>query len=155
VPLLLRFPHGQHAGRIHGLTQALDIAPTVLDALGIPVPESMSGRSLLRGEPPCRPVIAAAPNLDLVDNVGARWFVVPRPPFYSLGTLTLLDGHRSYSLDVTRDRLLVAELAAAPWCPQMSPEEARSRLVAALLEGGYDVSSLRPSGEPQQARAVP
>jgi arylsulfatase len=156
VPLLLRFPHGAHAGRIRGVTQLIDVAPTVLDALGIPAPPTMRGWSLLRGEPPCRPVIVATANLELVDNVGARFYVVPRPPFFSLGTLTLLDGHRSYALDLPHDRLDVSALPAATWCPGLGPEPARARLLATLVEGGYDVSSLRPaSTASREARSTP
>jgi arylsulfatase A-like enzyme len=33
VPLLMRFPRGQHAGAIYASTQNLDIAPTLLDPL--------------------------------------------------------------------------------------------------------------------------
>jgi len=150
VPLLLRFPLGAHAGRIRNLTQPLDIAPTVLDALGIPAPQTMRGRSLLRGEPPCRPVIVATPNIDLMENAGAKVFIVPRPPFFSLGTLTLLDGHRSYALDLPHDRLAVTPLPAATWCPDLGPDTARARLLATLVEGGYDVSSLRLAGAAPQ-----
>ncbi len=52
VPLLIRFPAGVHKGRVKNNVQNLDIAPTILDYLGIPVPSWMQGYSLLDGEPP-------------------------------------------------------------------------------------------------------
>jgi hypothetical protein len=155
VPLLLRFPHGAHAGRVRGVTQLIDVAPTVLDALGIPAPPTMRGWPILRGEPPCRPVIVATANFDLVNNAGPKFYVIPKPPFFSLGTLTLLDGHRSYALDLPHDRLDVSALPAAPSCPDFGPEAARGRLIATLVEGGYDVSSLRPASIASPAAAVP
>lgn len=49
VPLILRFPEGKHAGKsVRRPVRSLDIAPTVLDVLGIPVPDQFSGISLLK-----------------------------------------------------------------------------------------------------------
>src|SRR5262249_45464176 len=49
VPLLLKLPQNQLAGRrVSTHVRALDIAPTVLEAAGIPVPSQMQGQSLLR-----------------------------------------------------------------------------------------------------------
>lgn len=47
MPMLVRFPKSQHKGRFPGLTQRLDIAPTVLDFSGIKIPDWMEGRSLV------------------------------------------------------------------------------------------------------------
>ncbi len=49
VPLLLKVPTNQLAGkRASARVRTLDIAPTVLEAAGIPVPSQMQGQSLLR-----------------------------------------------------------------------------------------------------------
>jgi arylsulfatase A-like enzyme len=48
VPLLLRRPDGVGAGqRVSGLVRTLDVAPTVLDWLGLPGLEGVQGRSIL------------------------------------------------------------------------------------------------------------
>ncbi len=48
VPLLVKFPHSRHAGRrVRHLGSAMDLAPTILQTLGTPVPEDFRGRSLL------------------------------------------------------------------------------------------------------------
>lgn len=52
VPLLIRFPRGQHALRVRRNVQMTDVAPTLLDYLGLPIPPWMDGRSLLRPESP-------------------------------------------------------------------------------------------------------
>jgi arylsulfatase A-like enzyme len=54
VPLIFRFPGAQWKGVTDLIVSNLDVAPTMLDFLGIPIPASMEGQSLLpalRGEP--------------------------------------------------------------------------------------------------------
>jgi choline-sulfatase len=49
VPLLLKLPGAQMAGkRVRGRVRLLDVAPSILEAAGIPVPSQMQGQSLLR-----------------------------------------------------------------------------------------------------------
>jgi arylsulfatase A-like enzyme/Tfp pilus assembly protein PilF len=49
VPLLLKLLQNQMPGkRVRGRVRLLDIAPTVLEAAGVPVPSQMQGQSLLR-----------------------------------------------------------------------------------------------------------
>jgi arylsulfatase A-like enzyme len=54
VPLIMRFPDGQYGGtRIEALTANVDVAPTIMEFLGLPAPRQMEGRSLMpliRGE---------------------------------------------------------------------------------------------------------
>jgi arylsulfatase A-like enzyme len=48
VPLIVRWPERCAGGqRVDGLTELIDIAPTLLDAVGLEVPDAMQGRSLL------------------------------------------------------------------------------------------------------------
>jgi choline-sulfatase len=49
VPLLLKMPQNQNAGkRVLARVGLIDIAPTILEVAGIPVPSQMQGQSLLR-----------------------------------------------------------------------------------------------------------
>ena len=49
VPLLLKLPKNQMAGKqVKNRARLLDVAPTILEAAGIPVPSQMQGQSLLR-----------------------------------------------------------------------------------------------------------
>ena len=55
VPTALTGPGFDGGGHVHELVSLIDLPPTLLDAAGLPVPESMQGRSLLpllRGEAP-------------------------------------------------------------------------------------------------------
>jgi len=48
VPLLIKFPNAAMASRrVSGQVSLVDVAPTVLDALGVPAPPTFEGRSLL------------------------------------------------------------------------------------------------------------
>jgi hypothetical protein len=60
LPLIFRFPNGQYAGRIRANVQNLDIAPTVLEYMGMARPSWMRGQSLLAGEPEQRPVFGVS-----------------------------------------------------------------------------------------------
>ncbi len=47
VPLILKFPRGQFAGkRAGGRVGLVDVAPTILQAAGLPIPKEMNGQSL-------------------------------------------------------------------------------------------------------------
>jgi arylsulfatase A-like enzyme/Tfp pilus assembly protein PilF len=49
VPLLLKLPQNQLANtQVKGRVRLLDVAPSILEAAGIPVPSQMQGQSLLR-----------------------------------------------------------------------------------------------------------
>lgn len=66
VPLIIKFPDNRYAGtRITRPVRHIDIVPTVLDVLGIPVPEPVDGRSLLpliRGDETGERTVYAAGN---------------------------------------------------------------------------------------------
>jgi len=49
VPLLLKLPQDQMAGKaVHAHVGLVDVAPTILEVAGVPVPSQMQGQSLLR-----------------------------------------------------------------------------------------------------------
>jgi uncharacterized protein YjbI with pentapeptide repeats len=51
IPFVVVFPQGEHRGRIAENVQLVDLAPTLLDHLGMPVPAWMEGESLLARHP--------------------------------------------------------------------------------------------------------
>ncbi|MCP4643801.1 MAG: sulfatase-like hydrolase/transferase [bacterium] len=77
VPMLMRFP-GQRAGtRVAGPVSQVDVVPTLLEALGQPIPDHVQGRSLLptmTTDAPCAsdPVVIEwnGPNNGLGDVAG-------------------------------------------------------------------------------------
>ena len=49
VPFLIRYPGQKKGERIGGLTQSTDIAPTILNVVGVPKPDWMEGQALKPG----------------------------------------------------------------------------------------------------------
>ncbi|MGQ9809102.1 MAG: sulfatase family protein [Armatimonadota bacterium] len=46
IPVILRHPDGLYRGRFRGLVEEVDLAPTLLEACGLPVPMAFTGESL-------------------------------------------------------------------------------------------------------------
>ncbi len=102
VPLVFRFPGGRPARRIAANAQNIDIAPTLLDYLGLPVPSWMEGMSLLDDDPPPRrPVFSVATDAGAVNqHKGKVMHHRTTPPFHSLGFMLMNLGDRAYSLNL-------------------------------------------------------
>lgn len=59
VPLVIKFPGGRGGGeRVQECWQQLDITPTILRAVGLPVPPGMKGRAFVPGQPSGPPLAA-------------------------------------------------------------------------------------------------
>ena len=147
IPLAIKFPGGAHQGRVSVNTQRLDLAPTLLDVLGVEAPDWMPGESLLSADlDPLRPILSShvADRKALVMD----WIVATdvKPPFYSLGHLALVQCQNSFKLNLKTGRIRQVKVPGhtAP-CPEedlFTLDEARNHLVEHLRENGYDVSSL-------------
>jgi arylsulfatase A-like enzyme len=88
VPLIVRFPDRGHGVRVAEVVQQIDLMPTLLDYVGIPVPEHVEGASFLpllepglgSGVSASRPVFSflhldGAPTRSLVDG---EWKLIQR-----------------------------------------------------------------------------
>jgi len=142
LPLVMRFPGGANAGVIAENTQNLDIAPTLLDYLGIEQPEWMGGSSLLRPLDPHRLVLAAFTSKGQI--LGNNW-VLPadmnQPPFYQFTEVSAIQCQRYSVINLDSLSLEAGEIAGhtAP-CPleALDTEEGVRRKVGELLAGlGY------------------
>jgi len=75
VPLMIKVPHhvqSCHGTRITLPTESIDVSPTILDLLGIEIPDSMDGRPLspfLTGETPSRWKDVTMSEMDFGDPV--------------------------------------------------------------------------------------
>lgn len=152
APLLWRFPRAEHTGRIGANVQGIDLAPTILSYLGAEVPAWMRGRSLLAGAPPARrPVFSTRFRQDTLERVvpGGPFRVAQAslgPPFYSVGSLSMVVGQRVFTLDLHSGELASVDLpdhteplalSALP-----TPEAARALMIAHLAAQGFDVTGL-------------
>jgi arylsulfatase A-like enzyme len=170
LPLMFHFPGGEHSGRIRENTQILDIAPTILDYMGIDPPGWMEGSSLLAGGPESGrhlfTVRRKSGDAKKRESDG-KWILDPRvtgPPFYTLGALGVFYRQNLYKLDLTESLLRISTIEGHthPASPEEmpDPESIGQILVDHLASCGYDVSTLiRPFRteliEPQKKEAKP
>ncbi len=149
VPLLIRFPNGEYAGRIRGNVQNLDIAPTILDYLGQPVPNWMEGESLLAWEPdPMRPIFSAGIFRKRLDEGG--YYILDEArneaPFYQFGFLQAIICQNWYRLglkDFTWEQGKIDDHTAP--CPDDSlptAEAVQRTMVERLAGDGFDTAEL-------------
>jgi len=67
IPLVIRYPGQKKGARFFGLTQSIDVAPTILKALKISEPRWLEGHVLTSDAPPA-PIETIATNLKQPDN---------------------------------------------------------------------------------------
>jgi arylsulfatase A-like enzyme len=86
IPMVIRNPNSTIRGRITNLVESIDLMPTILDIIGIDVPE-VDGRSLaglIEGEPSSEPVVfQTKPFMSGLFSVGIRtegWKYVKMTP---------------------------------------------------------------------------
>jgi membrane-anchored protein YejM (alkaline phosphatase superfamily) len=150
IPLILHFPGDQNAGVITYNTQHLDIAPTILDYMGQDIPDWMTGRSLLSGNPgTVRMIYSAArgdvtqDHTDLGHDEGHRG----GPPFYQFDAIQVAVCDHWYELDlwtrVWQSGLVDRHTAPCVESDLPSKDEVVQSIIELLASQGYDVSSLR------------
>jgi hypothetical protein len=136
VPLIFFFPNGEHRGVVASNAQLLDVAPTLVDYLGLAIPEWMEGESLLKTAPdPQRPIL----SVDVVPFAP--------PPFPNIGHVgvTVCDQTSWLAPRVGSMNQEPVRGHTGPCDPSRLPRPAalRAMLVADLEHSGYDVSRLR------------
>jgi arylsulfatase A-like enzyme len=117
IPLMFHFPGDENAGRLSNNTQNLDIAPTLLDYLGIPQPAWMAGQSLLKGEPAKdRPIFSAAPGDRSYNEFGRMQMNTSqlKPPFYQFGIIGMVVCQKFYALDTKAMTWQVSDIQNYP-----------------------------------------
>ncbi len=138
VPLLIRFPRGEYAGRRKNNVQLIDLPVTLLDYLKMPKPNWMSGASFLTEEPP--------PERRIL-SVTAGSPKKLQPPFYQIKSVQVLVCQRWYALNVQENSFTFGSARGHTAPCEASPppeEEIRASIVSLLEENGYAVNSLKP-----------
>jgi len=138
IPVVIHFPEDEYSGHIKNNVQIVDIAPTLLDYLGLPAPQWMDGISLLEGEPPATREIfstaAASPP-----NLGA--------PFYQLRLIQVIACQNWYTLSVKDNFFASGSIAGhTSNCDKgllPSNQDARETIIKYLDANGYDTNSLK------------
>jgi hypothetical protein len=149
VPLFIRFPAGEHSGVLRNNTQNLDIAPTILDYLGVQPPAWMKGQSLLSGEPPAdRPIFGAAPSYRIEEGNRLQLDLSKiKPPFYQFGAINMVICQKWFNFNTTSLTWTSGDVQGYPIpCPPgtlPSEQQAQQLLLNHLSADGFDVSTVQ------------
>lgn len=103
VPLLMRFPNMKHRGRIETDVQNIDIAPTILDAMGIEPPSWMEGISLFRLGRTCRPVFSFAADPAEFSLRGGKFITTGNSATGSIGFARVVTCDTAFVVDLHRE----------------------------------------------------
>lgn len=101
LPLIIRFPGGEFQKRLTDNIQNLDIAPTIIDYLGLTKPIWMVGSSLL-GDLPINRYIYAV-GVTKMERGETDWVITEssvQPPFYQFGNVSTINCDTWYKLDL-------------------------------------------------------
>lgn len=149
IPLIIHFPNDEFEGIVKENVQNIDIAPTILNYMKIPVPDWMNGNSLINEElSPIRPIFSA--NLDLYGPEEGLVLVNNPPidpPFYQFRYLTTFICQSLTSLDLSEKVWIQSTVEAydSPCNPDSLPKmtDIQKIVLSQLAEYGYDISSLQ------------
>jgi arylsulfatase A-like enzyme len=135
VPLIFVFPGGEPSGRRTLNGQLIDLAPTLLDYLGVPIPSWMNGQSLLRDDlDPKRPIVTV-----LVRKENPA-------PFKRIRAVGVTICQHVYWLDPWTSTFFTERVPGGTATCRAGPEGewiARPLITTSLRDNGYDVSSLK------------
>ncbi|MBX2868121.1 MAG: sulfatase-like hydrolase/transferase, partial [Acidiferrobacterales bacterium] len=143
VPLLIKFPNGEFSGNRHGVNQLLDVAPTIVEYLGLMVPDWMEGMSYLNSEPDSNR------HIFTVDSVSRERFrtntdslsrlVGSGPPLYGVEVATLVACGRNFYLNIVDGSFVRQKFnyQGEPCSKKLESDQAKQILEQHLLERDF------------------
>ena len=147
IPLLIHFPNNQYAGQIEANTQNLDIAPTILDYLGIIQPNWMAGQSLIEDAPPKNRLIfstSTEPPVGLSENLIAS--TLGKPPFYQFTYFNVIDCQKWHLLNLVSMTWDSGDIPGhTNPCTEeslLSMDQIKAALAEYLSTNGFDITTL-------------
>lgn len=153
IPLIIHFPFDQYAGRFESNVENIDIAPTVVDYLGIQIPDWMSGESLLHGELDRHRLIFSAMLSGeafeaFSENNRAQLDLNHlKPPFFQFSYVNIIDCQKWYELNLVDDIWSSGEVSSytSPCNPNslLGFEGIKQATINLLAKDGFDTSSIR------------
>ncbi len=155
VPLLLRLPGGRHGGRVLEEPVALvDVAPTLLEAAGLPIPASFQGLSLLpfldgRADPSQldeRPIFFESPRVQGQHGLRqGRWKLIQNRKRGKLELYDLAEDEGEQLDRGSREVELLEDLLAhlLAWVDEMEQQGRREGWMAVRQTGAPSDQQLR------------
>jgi hypothetical protein len=152
IPLIVHFPNDQSSGWILANTQSIDIAPTILDYLEIPIPKWMEGSSLLQHVSNGRYIISAGPTKTVRGETGWHLLSEDTPPFYSIGSVVLISCDTWYRLRLNERVWESGKVSGSTnTCTPIDEGQAFDAIIQHLRERGFDTSSVEDFSQIQRA----
>lgn len=150
VPLMIKFPQNRHVGRTLANVQLVDVAPTVLDSLGLPIPGWMDGHSLIGPDSsrPLQPIFSInrlhynhfKTNQDRLGKL-----IDFGPPLYGLSVFSLIVCQNWYKLNVRSGTLTTGKIAQhTAFCKNEllpSDPQAKRMMISHLSSHGFRLSN--------------
>jgi len=149
IPLMMHFPEDQYADKIKNVVQNMDIAPTILDYLGQPIPNWMNGTSLIKGHLDENRLIFSMGTSEVKQNEDHIYVLDMNrdtPPFYQFSYIHVINCQNWYSFDLTVHTWTNGTISGykVPCSQQdnLSFDQIKQATYQRLEEDGFDISSL-------------
>ncbi|MFN2442231.1 MAG: sulfatase-like hydrolase/transferase [Thermoanaerobaculia bacterium] len=146
IPLMIRFPRGTPRGKIVNNAQLADVAPTLLDYLGVEAPPWMDGASWLAPETLRRerPIFGIA-HTDMARENLSRWnrvIIDAGPPNYGATVASLVVGGTWYKLDLRDGTVTSGQVPGhtRPHSVVMKHRDAAGLLLRHVLGAGFEIA---------------
>ncbi|MBN1537559.1 MAG: sulfatase-like hydrolase/transferase [Anaerolineales bacterium] len=145
IPLIIHFPNGEYAGKIETNVQNIDIAPTILDYLGVEIPFWMQGQTLLQANLNQRPIFSVRSTQAETDETGK--FVLEHIPYFDqFWKISVMYCQKFYTFNLKTYEMYTGEVEGyIDPCREselITDAEAFRLMRDRLEEDGFDVSPL-------------
>ena len=151
LPLIFFFPNGEITGSNQVNAQRIDIAPTLLNYLGVEIPAWMEGDSLLKEQiSPTRPILGTGTGPG--KQVG-QFFEIPNveAPLYTLKKLYMIQCQQYWLLNLRTGRLDSKEVKGhTNPCNEddmFNALEVKQYMIDHLIERNYPASALEKAAK--------
>ncbi len=141
VPLIMRFPGAARTGRVTENVQLADVAPTMLDYLGVEVPSWMDGVSLLGPVPADRRVFAVADITERQGNATNRLLLKSGPPNYGTRSVSMIAGNQWFELSLLDGSLQSGGVEGHTLgnAESMAAEKAQALIIDQVRAAGFQI----------------
>ncbi len=147
LPLIVHFPENEHTGEVLNNTENIDIAPTLLDYLGINQPDWMPGQSLVTPGYQSHPIFTAKiPKSTKDPATGKVVYPESKPPFYQFGRISVVWCDQWFEIDLNELTLSSGQVVGSDTkcSARISKTEAIDMIIKHMEEHGFDTMSLVP-----------
>lgn len=147
LPLLMHFPGGEYEQSITANTENIDVAPTVLDYVGILQPTWMTGQSLISGNYSEHPIFTARiPKSSKDPLTGKVSYPESVPPFFQFGRISVVVCNQWVELDLTKKTMSSGKIVGytRECVDEFNKRQALGLIIGHLEKYGFETTELRP-----------